>query len=194
MRTGASKRACLRILSSQPEPEIALAQDPRQAPSGNGVPQGVVLMENAGYGVNTALREGVTALGLNYAAGIQPQTSVWKQGEGPLPPKSFSGNGRPPKLMRRDKRASAFVCQRACAGFGLAHIDIRAVHRELQSLGEGSGGLEALLGPLGHRPREHLTQDGHVSAGHLCQSVEQAPARGDWTTSSDHLGDERRRG
>ena len=58
---------------------------------------------DAGYGVNTALREGVTALGLNYAAGIQPQTSVWKQGEGPLPPKSFSGNGRPPKLMRRDK-------------------------------------------------------------------------------------------
>ena len=68
----------------------------------DGVPQGVVLMD-AGYGVNTALREGVTALGLNYAAGIQPQTSVWKQGEGPLPPKSFSGNGRPPKLMRRDK-------------------------------------------------------------------------------------------
>ena len=58
---------------------------------------------DAGYGVNTALREGVTALGLSYAAGIQPQTSVWKQGEGPLPPKSFSGNGRPPKLMRRDK-------------------------------------------------------------------------------------------
>ena len=58
---------------------------------------------DAGYGVNTALREGVTALGLSYAAGIQPQTSVWKQGEGPLPPKSFNGNGRPPKLMRRDK-------------------------------------------------------------------------------------------
>ena len=82
------------------KPEIALAQIAQALQ--DGVPQGVVLMD-AGYGVNTALREGVTALGLNYAAGIQPQTSVWKQGEGPLPPKSFSGNGRPPKLMRRDK-------------------------------------------------------------------------------------------
>ena len=45
----------------------------------------------------------MTALGLSYAAGIQPQTSVWREGEGPLPPKSFSGNGRPPKLMRRDE-------------------------------------------------------------------------------------------
>ena len=82
------------------KPEIALAQIAQALQEG--VPQGVVLMD-AGYGVNTALREGVTALGLSYAAGIQPQTSVGKQGEGPLPPKSFSGNGRPPKLMRRDK-------------------------------------------------------------------------------------------
>ena len=80
------------------KPEIALAQIAQALQ--DGVPQGVVLMD-AGYGVNTALREGVTALGLSYAAGIQPQTSVWKQGKGPLPPKSFSGNGRPPKLMRR---------------------------------------------------------------------------------------------
>jgi SRSO17 transposase len=49
------------------------------------------------------LRDGVTALGLSYAAGIQPRTSVWKQGEGPLPPKFFSGKGRPPKHMRRDE-------------------------------------------------------------------------------------------
>jgi SRSO17 transposase len=82
------------------KPEIALKQIAKAYE--DGVPQGVVLMD-AGYGVNTALREGVTALGLIYAAGIQPQTSVWKEGEGPLPPKSFSGNGRPPKLMRRDE-------------------------------------------------------------------------------------------
>ena len=82
------------------KPEIALAQIAQALE--DGVPQVTVLMD-AGYGVNTALREGVTALGLSYAAGIQPQTSVWKEGEGPLPPKSFSGNGRPPKLMRRDK-------------------------------------------------------------------------------------------
>jgi SRSO17 transposase len=81
------------------KPEIALEQIARACE--DGVPPGVVLMD-AGYGVNTALRDGVTALGLSYVAGIQPQTSVWKQGEGPLPPKPFRGNGRPPKLMRRD--------------------------------------------------------------------------------------------
>jgi SRSO17 transposase len=82
------------------KPEIALKQIAKAYQ--DGVPPGVVLMD-AGYGVNTALRDGVTALGLSYAAGIQPQTSVWREGEGPLPPKSFRGNGRPPKLMRRDE-------------------------------------------------------------------------------------------
>ena len=82
------------------KPEIALEQIARARE--DGVPAAIVLMD-AGYGVNTALRDGVTALGLSYAAGILPQTSVWKQGEGPLPPKPFSGNGRPPKLMRRDE-------------------------------------------------------------------------------------------
>ena len=82
------------------KPEIALAQIAKAYE--DGVPPGVVLMD-AGYGVNTALRAGIAALGLNYVAGVLPQTSVWKEGEGPLPPKSFSGNGRPPKLMRRDE-------------------------------------------------------------------------------------------
>lgn len=77
------------------KPEIALEQIAKAYQ--DGVPPGVVLMD-AGYGVNTALRDGVSALGLSYVAGIQPQTSVWREGEGPLPPKSFSGNGRPPKL------------------------------------------------------------------------------------------------
>src|SRR6266853_3554559 len=33
-----------------------------------------------------------------------PQTSVWAPGTGPLPPKKWSGQGRPPKLIRRDAR------------------------------------------------------------------------------------------
>ena len=81
------------------KPEIALEQIAQA--HADGVPPGAVLMD-AGYGVNTALRDGIAALGLDYVAGVLPQTSVWKEGEGPLPPKSFSGNGRPPKLMRRD--------------------------------------------------------------------------------------------
>ena len=68
-----------------------------------GLPRGVVLMD-AGYGTDTALRGTITALGLSYVAGIQPQTSVWAAGTGPRPPKTWSGSGRPPKLLWRDSK------------------------------------------------------------------------------------------
>src|SRR6266480_2559414 len=51
-----------------------------------GLPRGVVLMD-AGYGADTDLRTSITDLGLNYVAGIQPQTSVWRPGTGPRAPK-----------------------------------------------------------------------------------------------------------
>ena len=85
----------------QTKPEIALAQI--EAAHKAGLPRGVVLMD-AGYGCNTELRAGVSALELSYVAGILPQTSVWASGTGPLPPKKWLGNGRPPKLIRRDER------------------------------------------------------------------------------------------
>jgi SRSO17 transposase len=81
------------------KPEIALEQV--QAACQAGLPRGVVLMD-AGYGCNTNLRIGVSALALCYVAGILSQTRVWVSGTGPLPPKKWSGRGRPPKLMRRD--------------------------------------------------------------------------------------------
>ena len=59
---------------------------------------------DAGYGCNTDLRAGISALALCYVAGILPQTSVWALGMMPLPPKKWSGRGRPPKLIRRDDR------------------------------------------------------------------------------------------
>ena len=59
---------------------------------------------DAGYGCNTDLRTGVSALGLRYVAGILPNTSVWAPGMGPLPPKKWSGRGRQPKLIRRDDK------------------------------------------------------------------------------------------
>ena len=68
-----------------------------------GLPHGVVLMD-AGYGTDTNLRTDITALGLSYVAGIQPQTSVWAPGTGPQRPKTWSGYGRPPKLLRRDSK------------------------------------------------------------------------------------------
>ena len=81
------------------KPEIALEQI--DAACKAGLPRGVVLMD-AGYGCNTNLRAGVGALRLRYVAGILPNTSVWTSGTGPLPPKKWSGQGRPPKLVRRD--------------------------------------------------------------------------------------------
>jgi SRSO17 transposase len=66
-----------------------------------GLPRGIVLMD-AGYGADTDLRATITTLGLSYVAGIMPNTSVWAPGKGPLPAKTWSGQGRPPKLIRRD--------------------------------------------------------------------------------------------
>jgi SRSO17 transposase len=80
------------------KPEIAL--DEIQAALAAGVPSGVVLAD-AGYGVDTAFRTGLTAMGLPYVVGIQSSTSLWPPGSGPLPPKAWSGHGRPPSLVRR---------------------------------------------------------------------------------------------
>jgi SRSO17 transposase len=81
------------------KPAIALEQI--RAACAAGVPRGVVLMD-AGYGCNTSLRTGVSALGLRYVAGILPNTSVWARGMAPLPAKQWSGHGRPPTRNRRD--------------------------------------------------------------------------------------------
>ena len=81
------------------KPEIALEQV-RQAMAA-GVPLGVVLAD-AGYGDETAFRDGLTQLGLLYAAGIRPATTVWAPGTAPLPPKPWSGRGIRPTRLRRE--------------------------------------------------------------------------------------------
>lgn len=86
-------------ITFQTKPEIAL--DQIRAAAEAGLPPGVVLMD-AGYGTDTHLRTRVAALGLRYIAGVLSSTSVWAHGREPLPPKPWSGRGRPPKLLRRD--------------------------------------------------------------------------------------------
>ena len=81
------------------KPEIALGEI--EAALAAGVPRGVVLAD-AGYGIDTAFRIAVTALGLTYVVGIQSSTSLWPPGSEPLPPKAWSGRGRPPSLVRRN--------------------------------------------------------------------------------------------
>ena len=68
-----------------------------------GLPRGVVLMD-AGYGNNSKLRADISALELSYVAGILSNVTVWPRGTGPLPPKLWSGRGRPPKLLQRDAK------------------------------------------------------------------------------------------
>jgi len=81
------------------KPQIALEQV--WAALAEGVAPGVVLAD-AGYGVDTTFRTGLSQLGLAYVVGIQSTASLWKPGEAPLPPKPWSGRGRPPSLVRRN--------------------------------------------------------------------------------------------
>ena len=79
----------------------AIALDQIRAALEAGVPPAVVLAD-AGYGVDTDFRDGLTGLGLLYVVGIQSSTTLWPPGEAPLPPKPWSGRGRKPTTLRRD--------------------------------------------------------------------------------------------
>jgi len=95
------------------KPEIALEQLRWACQAG--LPRGVVLLD-AGYGNHTNLRTQIRALGLSYAAGILSSTSVWAPGTEPLPPKRWSGRGRPPTRPRRNaKRKPVSIKQLALA-------------------------------------------------------------------------------
>ena len=83
------------------KPEIALEQ--LRWACAAGLPRGVVLLD-AGYGNNSALRADITALDLTYVAGILSTTTVWAPGTAPLPPKRWSGRGRPTTRLRRDAK------------------------------------------------------------------------------------------
>src|SRR5258707_12386537 len=75
------------------KPEIALEQI--GAAKAAGVPIGIVLAD-AGYGNETAWREGLGEMELEYCVGGQSVTTVWAAGTGPVPPKRKNKNGRPP--------------------------------------------------------------------------------------------------
>jgi SRSO17 transposase len=79
----------------------AIALDQIRSALASGVSPGIVLAD-AGYGVDTGFRTALTDLGLTYSLGIQSSTTLWPPGQGPLPPKPWSGRGRPPTRVRRD--------------------------------------------------------------------------------------------
>jgi SRSO17 transposase len=65
-----------------------------------GAPHHCVLAD-AGYGVDTAFRQALSDMGLLYAVGVTSAVVVWPPGVEPLPPKRYSGKGRPPVMPRR---------------------------------------------------------------------------------------------
>ena len=65
-----------------------------------GAPRHCVLAD-AGYGVDNAFRQALSDMGLAYAVGVTSAVVVWPPGVQPLPPKRYSGVGRPPVVPRR---------------------------------------------------------------------------------------------
>ena len=80
------------------KPQIALEQV--RAAIASGVAPAIVLAD-AAYGDETAFRDELTRLGLLYAVGVRPGTTVWPPGVAPLAAKSWRGRGRQPTLLRR---------------------------------------------------------------------------------------------
>jgi len=75
--TDSARRKEARIpkeVTFQTKPQLALQMIRRAV--ADGVPKGVVLADSA-YGTVREFREGVSALGLHYAVGVDPKTSVW---------------------------------------------------------------------------------------------------------------------
>ena len=68
-----------------------------------GAPHHCVLAD-AGYGVDTAFRQALSDMGLEYAVGVTSAVVVWPPGIEPLPPQPYSGTGRPPVMPRRTAR------------------------------------------------------------------------------------------
>jgi SRSO17 transposase len=83
----------------QTKPQIALDQLRHAVAAGI---DAAVVLADAGYGNDTDFRDGITEVGLPYAVGIQSTTTLWPPGTKPLPPKQWSGRGRPTSAVRRD--------------------------------------------------------------------------------------------
>ena len=95
------------------KPQIAL--DQIRAALKAGVSPGVLLTD-AGYGADGAFRAGVMAMGLPYVVGVQSTLTVWPPDREPLPPKPWSGRGRPPSRVRRDGEHAPVSAEKLAMG------------------------------------------------------------------------------
>ena len=93
--------------------EIALVQLERLL--AEGAPKHCVLAD-AGYGVDTSFRGRLDDLGLTYVVGITSAVVVWLRGVEPLPPKRYTGQGRPPVVPRRTRARQPLSVKTLAAG------------------------------------------------------------------------------
>ena len=87
-----------REVKFQTKPDIAL--DQLRAAKAAGVAIGIVLAD-AGYGNETAWREALDRMELEYCVGVQSVTTVWAAGTGPVPPMAKNKIGRPRTRWQR---------------------------------------------------------------------------------------------
>ncbi len=79
------------------KPKIALKQVEHLMSQGA---PGHCVLADAGYGVDTAFREGLSELGLRYVVGVTGSVTVWPPGREPLPAPAYRGHGRVAKNQR----------------------------------------------------------------------------------------------
>ncbi len=100
------------------KPQIALAQI-RSALDAH-VSQGCILAD-AGYGLDTEFRDGISEPNMTYVVGIQSSTTLWPPGKEPLPVKPPSGRSTrrracaaPPRTNRSRPSRWRTHCRKTC--------------------------------------------------------------------------------
>jgi len=98
----------------QTKPQIALEQIKNAVAAG--IPHGVVIAD-AAYGNDNGFRDGVTALGLQYAVSIQSSTTVWRPGgiTASAARTRREATWTPDHTPRPDSRSEAHCCARSRA-------------------------------------------------------------------------------
>ena len=152
------------------KPTMALAQIKRLMEQG--APKHCVLAD-AGYGMDTAFREGLSELGLSYVVGVTGAVTVWPPGHAPLPPQPYSGRGKVPTRLRlgdakhqrpQSIKELAFelapsrwhtIEWREGSNFTLrsrfARVRVRAAHREQQRTQQRAEEWLLIEWPEGHK-------------------------------------------
>jgi SRSO17 transposase len=96
----------------RPKWQIALAQI--LTLQAEGLPPAPVGAD-AAYGDVTEFRDRLTTAGIPYVVGVKGDTTVWRPGQAPAPPKPYGGRGRPPTRLRRTAQRHPVSLRRLAA-------------------------------------------------------------------------------